>query len=97
MKFKDRQAAGKILAHALYARHEIKNAVVLGLPRGGVPIAFEVARACNLPLDVLVVRKLRIPCIPELPRTKRSKRSGRKVSIARRARCSALRTKLRFL
>jgi putative phosphoribosyl transferase len=66
MKFKDRQAAGKILAHALYARHEIKNAVVLGLPRGGVPIAFEVARACNLPLDVLVVRKLRIPGIPEL-------------------------------
>lgn len=66
MKYQDRRAAGRILAQAVGAQPDITNAVVIALPRGGVPVAFEVARACNLPLDVLVVRKLRIPGTPEL-------------------------------
>ena len=45
---------------------DLKDAVVLGLVRGGVPVAFEVARACGLPLDILVVRKLGVPGEEEL-------------------------------
>jgi predicted phosphoribosyltransferase len=45
---------------------DLGDAVVLGLPRGGVPVAFEVARVCNLPLDIFVVRKLRAPGQREL-------------------------------
>ena len=45
---------------------DLKDAVVLGLVRGGVPVAFEVARACRLPLDILVVRKLGVPGQEEL-------------------------------
>ena len=45
---------------------DLKDAVVLGLVRGGVPVAFEVARACGLPLDILVVRKLGVPGQEEL-------------------------------
>lgn len=55
--FADRTAAGKQLAHELGQRR-IQEPVVLALPRGGVPVAFEVARALHAPLDVLVVRKL---------------------------------------
>ena len=45
---------------------DIKDGVVLGLVRGGVPVAFEVAKACGLPMDILVVRKLGVPGVEEL-------------------------------
>lgn len=64
-RFADRAAAGRRLAARLdYLRDE--QPVILGLPRGGVPIAYEVARALAAPLDVIVVRKLGVPWLPEL-------------------------------
>jgi putative phosphoribosyl transferase len=66
MLFQNRQDAGRILAQSVATVPNLEDAVVLGLPRGGVPVAFEVARVCKLPLDVLVVRKLRVPDQPEL-------------------------------
>lgn len=70
MVYQDRRAAGRILAEAVKrsvrTQPGLAPAVVLGLPRGGVPVAFEVAKTCNLPLDVLVVRKLGVPGQPEL-------------------------------
>jgi putative phosphoribosyl transferase len=64
--FKDRTDAGRQLARELeqYAGHG--GVMVLGLPRGGVPVAFEIAAHLHLPLDVLVVRKLGVPGWPEL-------------------------------
>lgn len=64
--FEDRVDAGRALARALGRRHDLKDAIVLGLPRGGVPVAFEIAQALDLSLDVLVVRKLGLPWQPEL-------------------------------
>ncbi|GAA1166815.1 phosphoribosyltransferase [Nocardioides aquiterrae] len=63
--FGDRADAGRRLAAHLREYRGAK-AVVLGLPRGGVPVAAEVARALELPLDVIVVRKLGVPAHPEL-------------------------------
>jgi predicted phosphoribosyltransferase len=65
-RFADRADAGRVLAEQLkqYARRD--DVVVLGLPRGGVPVAYEVARALDAPLDVLVVRKLGVPWQCEL-------------------------------
>ena len=63
--FLDRADAGRQLAQRL-ERFRGSNAVVLGLPRGGVPVAFEVATALDLPLDVIVVRKLGLPFQPEV-------------------------------
>jgi putative phosphoribosyl transferase len=66
MLFKDRRFAGQVLARELGAYANRPDLVVLGLPRGGVPVAFEVAKALNAPLDVLVVRKLGVPDQEEL-------------------------------
>ena len=65
MRFMDRTDAGRHLARSLeWLRGS--DSVVLGLPRGGVPVAFEVATALGAPLDVIVVRKLGVPYQPEL-------------------------------
>jgi putative phosphoribosyl transferase len=64
-RFRDRIDAGRRLAQRLEHLSD-KDVVVLGLPRGGVPVAFEVAGALQAPLDVIVVRKLGIPFQPEL-------------------------------
>jgi predicted phosphoribosyltransferase len=61
LQFTDRREAGRTLARLLAAYRNSERAVVLALPRGGVPVAFEVACALHLPLDVFVVRKLGIP------------------------------------
>jgi putative phosphoribosyl transferase len=63
--FADRREAGRVLAERLEQLRG-RDAVVLGLPRGGVPVAFEVATTLDLPLDVIVVRKLGVPFQPEL-------------------------------
>jgi predicted phosphoribosyltransferase len=65
-RFRDRRDAGKRLADELREFHDLADAVVLALPRGGVPVAFEVARALRAPLDILVVRKLGLPGHEEL-------------------------------
>ncbi|RCV55216.1 phosphoribosyltransferase, partial [Marinitenerispora sediminis] len=65
MLFTDRRDAGRRLA-AEPGLRRITDAVVLGLPRGGVPVAFEVAAELGAPLDVAVVRKLGVPYQPEL-------------------------------
>jgi putative phosphoribosyl transferase len=65
MIFTDRVDAGRRLAARL-GHLQDQPVVVLGLPRGGVPVAFEVARALGAPLDVIVVRKLGVPSQPEL-------------------------------
>src|SRR6201996_7490942 len=67
--FQDRRDAGRVLGAAILASgvwRDGLDAVVLGLPRGGVPVAYEVALALHLPLDVVVVRKLGVPGLPEL-------------------------------
>jgi putative phosphoribosyl transferase len=65
MPFRDRAEAGRRLADCLQDLRD-EDVVVLGLPRGGVPVAFEVARSLGAPLDVIVVRKLGVPSQPEL-------------------------------
>jgi predicted phosphoribosyltransferase/predicted alpha/beta-hydrolase family hydrolase len=65
MWFRDRVDAGRRLAVAL-ERYRSPSTVVVGLPRGGVPVAAEVASALGAPLDVIVVRKLGVPAQPEL-------------------------------
>src|SRR5262252_772896 len=67
MRFLDRADAGRQLAKTLTAAYGGRSdIVVLGLPRGGVPVAFEVARELRAPLDVFLVRKLGVPGHPEL-------------------------------
>ncbi|MGW7662537.1 phosphoribosyltransferase family protein [Streptomyces sp. NPDC054756] len=67
MRYDDRRTAGRLLAGELAELPGLRgrDTVVLGLPRGGVPVAAEVARSLGAPLDVLVVRKLGVPGRPE--------------------------------
>ncbi|HZA12792.1 phosphoribosyltransferase [Mycobacterium sp.] len=64
--YRDRREAGQVLAEALQIYRGKKDLLVLGLPRGGVPVAWEVAAGLRAPLDVFVVRKLGAPRWPEL-------------------------------
>lgn len=64
--FENRYTAGKRLAEALLDYRDEPGLLVLGLPRGGVPVAYEIAHSLNAELDVLVVRKLGVPYQPEL-------------------------------
>ncbi len=61
MFFRDRRAAGRVLARELSAYADQPDVFVLALPRGGVPVAYEVARALHVPMDVFLVRKLGVP------------------------------------
>ena len=65
-QFIDRTSAGRLLAGQLQNYAGQPGVIVLALPRGGVPVAYEVARQLGAPLDVLVVRKLGVPCQEEL-------------------------------
>src|SRR6187549_981163 len=64
-RFRDRADAGRALAGELTEFAGRSDVIVLGLPRGGVPVAYEVARALDAPLDVFLVRKLGLPGHPE--------------------------------
>src|SRR5579862_8942474 len=65
-QFLDRYDAGRQLASRLSEYADQPNTIVLALPRGGVPVAYEVARLLNAPLDVVLVRKLGVPGHEEL-------------------------------
>lgn len=65
-KFHTRAEAGKMLARELTAYADCKDLLVLGLPRGGVPVAYEVAKILGAPLDICLVRKLGVPGHKEL-------------------------------
>jgi putative phosphoribosyl transferase len=66
LRFEDRREAGRYLASKLTKYDDREDALVLGLPRGGIPVAFEVAHVLHLPLDVFLVRKLGVPGHEEL-------------------------------
>src|SRR5213594_4235966 len=66
MLFQDRMDAGRQLAAKLRTYAGRADVIVLGLPRGGVPVAYEVAQALHAPLDVFIVRKLGVPGHEEL-------------------------------
>jgi putative phosphoribosyl transferase len=66
MRYQDRTEAGRLLAERLAKYKNRPDVVILALPRGGVPVGFEVAQALNAPLDVFVVRKLGVPGQEEL-------------------------------
>jgi len=66
MPFRDRQEAGQLLAQALAFLKGREDVIVLGIPRGGVVVAAEVARALGAPLDVYITRKIGAPYNPEL-------------------------------
>ena len=65
-RFQNREEAGRILAAKLMVYANRPETIVLALPRGGVPIGYEISRALNLPLDVMIVRKLGVPGHEEL-------------------------------
>src|SRR6202043_1502602 len=65
-RFRNRSEAGRLLAEKLTAYANRSYVLVLALPRGGVPVAYEVARALGAPLDVFLVRKLGVPGHEEL-------------------------------
>ena len=66
MLFRDRREAGRALGRRLEPYAGVPGLIVLGLPRGGVPVGWEVARHLGVPLDIFLVRKLGVPGHPEL-------------------------------
>ena len=66
LPFEDRSEAGRLLAADLLSHRLPENFAVLALPRGGLPVALEVAKGFGVPLDVVIVRKLGVPWRPEL-------------------------------
>jgi len=64
--FADRQDAGQVLAEQLKAYADRSDVIVLGLPRGGVPVAYEISKRLHVPLDVFIVRKIGVPGFEEL-------------------------------
>ena len=84
MEFRDRRDAGRRLATELRT-YAIERPVVVALPRGGVPVGVEIARALDAPLDILAVRKLGAPANPELA-VERWQRTGTEVVDRRGAR-----------
>src|SRR3954466_4930983 len=64
--FRDRRHAGQVLALQLAQYADRPDVLVLALPRGGVPVGYEVARALHVPMDVFIVRKLGVPGHEEL-------------------------------
>ncbi len=66
MVFKDREQAGRLLAEQLKHYAKLANVIVLGIPRGGIPVAFEIAVALNAPLDLFLCAKLGVPGREEL-------------------------------
>ena len=64
--YRDRSDAGRVLATQLMAYANRSDVLVLALPRGGVPVAYQVAKALHVPLDVFLVRKLGVPGHEEL-------------------------------
>ena len=66
MRYPDRRAAGRILAGQLQHSANRPDVIVLALPRGGVPVGFEVAQALGAPLEIFMVRKLGVPGREEL-------------------------------
>jgi putative phosphoribosyl transferase len=66
LPYNDRREAGRVLADSLRSYRGRQDTIVLALPRGGVPVGFEVARGLQAPLDITVVRKLGVPEQPEL-------------------------------
>lgn len=66
MHFRDRHEAGQLLARELVTLRGRKDVIVLGVPRGGVVVAYEVARALGAPLDIYIARKIGAPQNPEL-------------------------------
>ncbi|TFZ04882.1 phosphoribosyltransferase [Ramlibacter rhizophilus] len=65
LPLRDRRQAGELLAAELDVLRGTSDLIVLGLPRGGVPVAWEIARALHAPMDVFVVRKIGLPSHPE--------------------------------
>ncbi len=65
-RFRDRTEAGRLLASQLVHYVSRPNLLILSLPRGGVPVAFEIARTLNAPLDIFLVQKLGVPGQEEL-------------------------------
>lgn len=63
--FEDRFHAGELLADMLKKHIRLENAVILAIPAGGVPVGYQISRKLNLPMDVMIVRKLQIPWDPE--------------------------------
>jgi predicted phosphoribosyltransferase len=66
MRFRDRAHAGRFLGEQLGKYAERSDVIVVGLPRGGVPVAYEIARTLGLPMDIFLVRKLGVPGREEL-------------------------------